>query len=325
MNKKIVLLGHGVGVKFTIESLLENSTLGYEVGGVITHPKEEHTHDLQMMENRKEIYGDHAYNVFKVVEDYNIPLLESRDVNSQEAVKWIESINPGYIISIGCRNIIKQPFLEKFKKKVFNIHTTPLPKYRGAASDSWMILNGEWGKKLYGCVHFIDTGIDTGNIIAKSYYKIPDLCYPIDLFKIRMNTFKSLLPETIKALQDPSFKGLKQNMEDATTFPRLSTPVDGIINWNFSGEDLIRFIHAFGYPHEGACCYLEGKKINILEAEFVNTIKLHPHAKGLIFGKNSLGMYKVALKDGYLLVKKIEVNGKSTQQNKIFRLGKFLK
>ena len=29
---------------------------------------------------------------------------------------------------------------------VLNIHTTPLPLYRGAANDSWMILNNELGK-----------------------------------------------------------------------------------------------------------------------------------------------------------------------------------
>ncbi|MGW1455554.1 methionyl-tRNA formyltransferase [Salegentibacter agarivorans] len=325
MNKKVILLGHGVGVKFTIESLLANPDLEFEVAGIVTHPKEEHTPDLEMMEKRKKIYQEYAYNVFNVSKDYGIPLLETYDVNSSETIKWIKQFDPEYIISIGCRNIIKAPFLNIFENKVFNIHTAPLPKYRGAASDSWMILNGEWDSEQFGCIHFIDTGIDTGDIIAKSYYKIPEFSYPIDVFKIRMNTFKDLLPKAIKALGSIDFVGQKQDMDGATVFPRLNTPVDGVINWTYSGKDLLKFIYAFGYPHEGASCFFDKQKINILEAEFVEDIKMHPFAIGLIFGKNEDGMYKVALKDGYLLLKKIEVDGKLIQQKSILRLGRFLK
>lgn len=325
MNKKVILLGHGIGVKLTIEALLNNPELGYEVAGVVTHPKEQHAHDLEMMEKRKEIYNNYAYNVFNVLKDFGISLCESNDVNSPETINWIKQFDPEFVISIGCRNIIKEPFLNLFRKRVLNIHTAPLPKYRGAASDSWMILNGEWEREQFGCIHFIDTGIDTGNIIAKSYYKIPKYCYPIDVFKKRMDTFKDLLPMAIKTLEDPDFVGDKQSMDEATVFPRLYTPVDGRIDWSTDGANLIKFIYAFGYPHDGASCFLDEQKINILEAEFFEDIKMHPFASGLIFGKNEIGMYKIALKDGYLLLKKIEFEGKSIQQKKILRLGRFLK
>ena len=50
---------------------------------------------------------------------------------------------------------------------VLNIHTTPLPQYRGAANDSWMILNNELGKNM--TFHFIDEGIDIGPIIKNHF------------------------------------------------------------------------------------------------------------------------------------------------------------
>lgn len=325
MNKKVILLGHGVGVKFTIEALLNNPELGYEVAGVVTHPKEQHAHDLEMMEKRYRIYDGFAYNIFNVYDDYEIPLLESDDVNKLETVDWIKQFDPKFVISVGCRNILKKSFLNIFNKKVLNIHTAPLPKYRGAGSDSWMILNGEWEKKQFGCVHFIDTGIDTGNIIAKSYYEIPKFSYPIDIFKIRMNTFRDLLPKAIEVLTNPDFIGFKQDMDNATVFPRLNTYKDGIIDFSYSGEQLLKFIYAFGYPHAGASCFFDNQRINILEAEFFEDIKMHPFAIGLIFGRNEKGFYKVALKDGYLLLKKIEVDGEPILQKNILRLGRFLK
>ena len=322
--KNIIILGHGVGVKFVIESL-QSSNSEYKVAGLVTHPLIDHKEDLEMIENRKDLYGNYAYNVFDVVEDYNIDLIESANVNENRVIRWIEKFNPKYIISIGCRNIIKSVFLNHFKDKVLNIHTTPLPRYRGAASDSWMILNGEWSNKMYGCIHFIDEGIDTGAIIAKSYYTVPDKGYPIDVFKARLDTFNDILLKGLENLEDDNFIPNKQSINESTTFPRLYTPRDGKIDFNkFCGEEIIRFIHAFGYPFQGASCKMGDKTINILKAEFYTDISFHSFATGLIFGKNKENEYKISVKDGYILIKEIEFEGVAIKQNKVFRLGKTL-
>lgn len=326
MNKKIVILGHGAGVKFIIESLKKNiKTHPYSVVAVFTHPFKEHERDLELYSKRKNIYGKYAYNIFNVTVDYSIDLIESSDVNDIETINKIKRYDPAYIISVGCRNILKNMFLNSFKKKVINVHTTPLPKYRGAASDSWMILNNELGKEKYGCVHFIDSGIDTGDIIAKSYYTLPEKGYPIDIFKTRLNVFNDIILKALSNLDDPNFIGEKQIKSDSTTFPRLHTPTDGKLNFDrFNGDQLELFVYAFGYPFEGAFCYLEKQKINILEAKYVSSSDFHPFSYGLIFGKDSENCYKVSVKGGYLLIKNIEVNGDYIKQSSIFRLGRYL-
>lgn len=325
MSNKVVLLGSGVGVKFIIESLIQNKELGYHVAAIVTHPFKDHAEDIDILEKRADYYGEYAYNVFDAPKDYGIELLESDDVNNENTRDWISQFNPAYLISVGCRNIIRKQFLAQFPNRVLNIHTTPLPKYRGAANDSWMILNGLWGTKQYGCAHFIDEGIDTGNIVAKSYYTVPDRSYPVDVFKMRMNAFKHLLVEALQNLKDPSFKGEKQLVDEAIYFPRLYTPVDGKISFEkYSGEELERFVFAFGYPFDGAHCFFEEEKINVLDVEFKNDLKFHSFASGIIFGKNENNEYKVAVKGGYLLLKKIEVKGEVIAQNKLFKLGKKL-
>ena len=164
----IVILGHGVGVKFIIESLIKFNS-NYKVASVVTHPLKDHKYDFDLMKNRKSYFGKYAYNVFNVDSDYNIKVFESKDINERKTIKWIKKFSPTYLVSVGCRNILRTSFLREFKNKVLNIHTTPLPYYRGGANDSWMILNNEFGKKKYGCLHYIDEGIDTGPIISKSY------------------------------------------------------------------------------------------------------------------------------------------------------------
>ena len=320
----IVLLGHGVGVKFAIETFLKNN-IGFQVVAVFTHPKEDHQRDLSLIEKRKDFYGEFAYNVFNLKSDYDIDVHESENVNNKETIEKIKNYKPDFIISIGCRNILKVHFLDEFSNKVLNIHTTPLPRYRGAASDSWMILNGETGKENYGCLHYIDAGIDTGDIIAKSYYTISKKSYPIDVFKTRMGIFEDLILKGFQNLQNPDFESEKQLMADATTFPRLYTPRDGKIDFQtFTGEEIVLFSYAFGYPFEGAFCFFKDKKINILEAEFYTDIVFHSFSRGLIFGKNEQDQYKISVRGGYLLIKKIEVDGEWVKQSSVFKLGKYL-
>jgi methionyl-tRNA formyltransferase len=326
MNKNIVILGHGAGVRFVVKSLIKNPELGFKVAAVVTHPFDEHKFDLEMLESRKEMYGEYGYNIFEIKSDYNIDILESSDVNSDETIKWINEYKPVYIISVGCRNIIKSNFLNSFQGIVLNIHTTPLPRYRGGASDSWMILNGEWGKELFGCLHYIDEGIDTGDIIAKINYVVPNKCYPIDLYKVRLNTFNEILIAGLNNLMEENFIPEKQDNNNSSVFPRLDTKIDGHIDFcNQNGEEIEKFIFAFGYPHEGAHCFFNDKKVNIQEAEFVQSKTFHPICKGLVFGKDNYSRYKVYVDGGYILLKKIAINSIEIEQNKVFRLGKYLK
>lgn len=323
--RNVILLGHGYAIKVVIETI--NSYFkNYRIPLIVTHPKSDHSSDLNMIKKRKSYYGKYSFNVFNAKKEYGIEVMESQDVNELKCVNKISNHNPELIISVGCRNIIKNFFLEEFKNKVINIHTTPLPKYRGAASDSWMILNNENDRNLFGCVHFIDSGIDTGDIVAKEVYSFPRFSYPIDVYKKRMDIIQKLLLKALPNLTDKSRKWEPQELESATSFPRLSTPIDGKIDFiKFSGIEIERFIYAFGYPFEGAHCFMDNKKINILESEFFEDIEFHSFSHGLIFGKNMLFQYKVSVQGGYLLIKKIEVAGVLVDNNKVLRIGKFLK
>ena len=82
----------------------------------------------------------------------------------------------------------------------------------------------------------------------------------------------------------------------------------------------------FNFDYKGEInFFLEDKKINLLDVEFINNKNFHFYANGLIFGKTLNDEYKVCVKGGYMIIKKIEVNGEEILQKKILRLGKFLK
>lgn len=73
-----------------------------------------------------------------------------------------------FIISYGYRYILKKPVLDKFKDRAINLHISYLPWNRGADPNLWSFLeNTPKGVTI----HFLDEGIDTGDIIAQRYMK----------------------------------------------------------------------------------------------------------------------------------------------------------
>ena len=78
------------------------------------------------------------------------------------------NINDIFFISLEFDKIIN---IDSFKtNKLFNIHFSLLPKYRGCYTSIWPIINGE---KYSGVtLHKIDKGIDTGSIIAHRRFDI---------------------------------------------------------------------------------------------------------------------------------------------------------
>ena len=62
-----------------------------------------------------------------------------------------------------------------------------------------------------------------------------------------------------------------------------------------------------------------------MECEFIKDKGFHSYSWGLIYGKNNLNQYKVSVNGGYILIKKIEFNGSFIENNKMFKIGRYLK
>lgn len=75
-----------------------------------------------------------------------------------------------FIVLAGYLSILNPDFVKKWEKRIINIHPSLLPKYGGAGMygikiHEAVIKNGE---KESGCtVHYVDSGIDTGEIIIQ--------------------------------------------------------------------------------------------------------------------------------------------------------------
>ena len=92
----------------------------------------------------------------------------------QEALaKKLQELNIDLICLAGFMRLVKAPLLEAFPRRILNIHPALLPAFPGV--EAWtQALNA--GAKQAGCtVHYVDAGMDTGEILMQAYVPVlPD-------------------------------------------------------------------------------------------------------------------------------------------------------
>ncbi|ALA66801.1 phosphoribosylglycinamide formyltransferase [Corynebacterium lactis RW2-5] len=77
----------------------------------------------------------------------------------------VSAYSPDMIVSAGFMRILGESFVEAFKDRIINTHPALLPSFPGAHA----VLDAlDYGVKVTGTtVHVVDTGVDTGPILAQ--------------------------------------------------------------------------------------------------------------------------------------------------------------
>lgn len=83
----------------------------------------------------------------------------------------LQELGVDYICLAGFMRMVGKPLLDAFPEKIINIHPSLLPHYPGLAAWEQAVADGA---EESGCtVHYVDAGMDTGEIIAQA--KVPVL------------------------------------------------------------------------------------------------------------------------------------------------------
>ena len=120
----------------------------------------------------------------------------NRDDWENELAARIASFEPWLVVSAGFMRILSPEFLTKFK--IINSHPSLLPHFRGAHAVDDAIAAGV---DETGCtVHFVDTGIDTGRVLAQRKLQIFPEDNVITLHERIKEIERVLLPEVVTGL-----------------------------------------------------------------------------------------------------------------------------
>ncbi len=120
-----------------------------------------------------------------------IPLSQSRESWDEKLAEVLTLLKPDLIVSAGFMKILGPKVLAIFKGKIINTHPALLPNYPGAHAVTDALAAGEI--ETGSTIHFVDEGVDTGQVIAQEKVKILDSDNESSLHERIKQTEKELL------------------------------------------------------------------------------------------------------------------------------------
>lgn len=206
----------------------------------------------------------------------NLPVLQPTKARAEEFVASLRDSQPDLIVVVAYGQILSQSILDIPRLGCLNVHTSLLPKYRGAAPIQWAILNDE--PETGVTIMQMDAGLDTGDILTQTQTPIQPDDNSQTLHDRLAILGAELLLETIPNRAADSILPTKQP-EEGSSYARKISKEDGKLNWNAPARKLWNQIRAFT-PWPGAFTFQnagENKRLlKIWQADIVENLSGEP-------------------------------------------------
>ena len=143
----------------TLRALVENA---YNVVAVVTQPD-------KPVGRHGSVLQPSAVKQYAV--EHGLPVLQPEKMKDPEFVEQLRSYQANLQVVVAFR-MLPEVVWAMPEYGTFNVHAALLPQYRGAAPINWAVINGETETGV--TTFFLDHDIDTGRIILKKPFAIPD-------------------------------------------------------------------------------------------------------------------------------------------------------
>ena len=251
--------------------------------------------------------------VMTLAKEKSFKVIEGEDLNDKSFINELKNLNPDFFVVVAYR-ILPKSLLKIPKFGSINIHSSLLPKYRGAAPIQHALLNQE---KLTGISTFlIEPKVDTGKIIDQFQVEIsPEDNYG-SLSKKLSEAGAELIESSVTKCYTNSADLIKQNDSEATLAPKILKD-DLKINWNQDSKVILAMIKAFS-PTPGAFTTINSKRLKIFKAEVIDCNSNND--VGVIYNV-SKNYFDVQCKHNSLRIHRTQLEGKKVMDSKDFILG----
>lgn len=290
---RIVFMGTPEFAVGILDSILKNN---YEVVGVVTAA------DKPAGRGQKLKYSA----VKEYAMNHNLKLLQPTNLKDEAFLEELRALNANLQIVVAFRMLPKFVW-EMPQYGTFNLHASLLPDYRGAAPINWAIINGE--KKTGVTTFFIDDKIDTGAMILSAETEISADENAGKLHDRLMILGSETVINTLHLIESGQVSTeMQHDSSEFKTAHKLNRD-NCKIDWSKSASEIHNLIRGLS-PYPAAWCFINDADqewiVKIYEAEIIHEI--HDQKSGTVFStKKEL---KVAVHDGYLIIKSLQFPGK---------------
>ncbi len=140
---------------FAVPSLKALVEAGHEIAGVFTQPDKPKNRGMKLQSTPVKEY---ALTV-------DLPVYQPATLRDGEALAVLKELAPELIVVAAYGKILPEEILTLPPLGCVNVHSSLLPKYRGAAPINWAILDGE--DETGVTIMYMAKGLDTGDIISQ--------------------------------------------------------------------------------------------------------------------------------------------------------------
>ena len=248
---------------------LGNNWLGWKVLQWLVS-QNEHIVGLVLHPDDQQKFGKEILSTIELSEPH---VFDGSRLREPLVLDAIRSLEPDIGISILYGYILKTDFLDIFPRGCINLHPAYLPYNRGAYPNVWSIIDGTPAGTT---LHYIDAGIDTGEIIAQMEVPVE----PVDTGKtlyekleqaslqLFIETWPALKQQNVETTEQSGGRGTYHQVRDIELLDEIQLDQD------YKALDMINLIRARTFPpYNGAYFKADGRKIFLrLSLEFDDSL-----------------------------------------------------
>ena len=218
------------------------ATPGFQVVGVVVQPDKPKGRDLKLQPPPAK----------ELAQRLGLPVLQPERARNEGFLAQLRELRPDLIAVLAYGQILPQAILDLPPHGCLNVHTSLLPRWRGAAPIQWAILEGDAESGV--AIMRMDAGLDTGGVVATRATPIAPDDNAQTLHDRLAVLGAELLVQTIPRYVSGELQPSPQSAA-GVTYARKLTKDDGRLDWSQPAHVLHNRLRAFT-PWPGAFTFL---------------------------------------------------------------------
>ena len=276
----------------------------FEVQAVLTKPEKPSGRGMKLQSSP----------VYAFAKKMNIPVWTPSSLKDSKLLEPLQSLNISSALVVDYGLIVPPYLLNWFKNCFFNIHTSLLPRWRGAAPISHCLLAGD--AKTGVTLQKMVSRLDAGDIIYQLSFDISEQMNSSDLLK-KMETLSfQLISQYLPLYLKGEISSTPQEESQVVYAPKIEKS-QLQIKWNQSSKNLFNQVRAMVIKN-GTYTFYQGLRLKIWSADYDN--ENHSEDCGKIMSYSEKGL-KIACGKGCLYLKEVQLSGKQRQKIQSFLRG----
>ena len=195
-------------------------------------------------------------------EELGLPVFQPTSVRDEESLARLAGHAPEVIAVVGYGQFIPKRIRELAPHGCVNVHSSLLPKYRGAAPVNWALARGETRTGV--TTIRLERELDAGDILLAREIDIGRHETASQLEERLAPLGAELLVETLAGLESGTLRPQPQDHAAATRAPLLRRE-DGLVDWSLTAEEIHNRMRGFD-PWPGIFSFFRGQRLRILDS-----------------------------------------------------------